>query len=58
MVVRRLECDREETAAAQGENFDGQVKEAQCEVGVRRSAKDDGGRRARQVTGHNISSDV
>ena len=51
MTVRRLECDREETAAAQGvqtritdresgpkqesENFDGQVKKAQCEVGVR-----------------------
>ena len=63
MAVRRLECDREEIAAAQGvqtriderfrkeleemltdresgprqesEDLDGQVKEAQCEVGVR-----------------------
>ena len=86
MAVRRLECDREETAAVQGgqrrvderfrkeleetltdrecgptqesENFDGQVKEAQCEVGVRRSVKDDGGRCASQVTGNNSSSDV
>ena len=74
MAVIRLECDREETAAAQGaqtritdresgpkqesENFDGQVKEAQCGVGVRRSAKDDGGRCARQVTCNNSSSDV
>ena len=56
--MRRLECDREETAAAQGENFGGQVKEAQCEVGVRRSVKDDGGRCARQVTSNNSSSDV